>query len=181
MRGFEKFRSDGSQIHDPKKRKTAFAFEKNKMRFENLGCCEHDLPPIRDDFLPGFTSKGGNGDRHQAKRSATRIRADIKYLARRIACRARMMSDIIFMVVFARSDDLKIAMRLVRMEKADFTGRVARDGEQNKIFAARAFDFQAKPLIAFFVEQGIRFLGADRMAVHPVRALGGFILDGVEE
>src|SRR5437867_9362092 len=92
-----------------------------------------------------------------------------------------MMTDIIFMVVFARSDDLKIAMRLVCTEKADFTRCMARDGEENKMLAARAFDFQAKPLIGFLVEQGIRLRGPDRMAVQPLRALGNFILDGVEE
>ena len=92
-----------------------------------------------------------------------------------------MMSNIIFMVIFARSDYLKITMRLIRAEKADFTCGMARDGEKKKIFAARALDFDAKPLIGFFVEQGIRFRGADRVAVQPVRALGGFIFDGVEK
>src|SRR6267142_4066943 len=151
------------------------------MRFENLGGCEHDFRPIRDDSLPGFTSWTGNGRGHQAKCPATRIRANVKHFARRTTRRTRMMPDIIFMVIFPRSDDLKIAMRLIRTEKADFTRCMARDGEENKMLAARAFDFQAKPLIGFLVEQGIRFRGAERMAVEPVRALGGFILDGVEE
>src|SRR5882757_976052 len=103
------------------------------MRFENLGGCEHDFRPIGDDFLPGFTSWIGNGRGHQAKCSATRIRADVKHAARGVGSRARMMSEIILMVIFARSDGLKIAMRLVRAEKTDFTGRMARDGEKKKI------------------------------------------------
>src|SRR6266850_7350172 len=138
------------------------------MRFENLGGCEHDFRSIGDDFSPEFASKAGNGSGHQAERAATGIRADIKHPARRIACRARMMPDIIFVVVFARSDYLKIAMRLVCTEKVDFTRCMARDGEEKKIFAARAVHLNAKALIGFFVEQQIRFRGAERMAVEPV-------------
>jgi NADPH-dependent curcumin reductase CurA len=66
-----------------------------------------------------------------------------------------MMADIVFMVVFARSDGLKIAMRLIRTEKADFTGRMARDREEKKILAARAFDFQAKAFIGLFEGKNI--------------------------
>src|SRR6266850_6196445 len=106
------------------------------MRFENLDSREHDLRPIGDDFLPGFASWTGNGRGHQAKCPATRICADVKHPARGIACRAGMMSDIIFMVVFALSDALEFTGRLVCTEKADFTGRMARDGEKNKMLTA---------------------------------------------
>src|SRR5437867_12787166 len=102
------------------------------MRLEDFGGRDHDFRPIGDGFLLEFTSWIGNGRGHQAKCPATRIRPDVKDGARRIACGVRMMTDIIFMVVFARSDDLKIAMRLVCTEKADFTRGMARDGEENK-------------------------------------------------
>src|SRR6266851_1619523 len=50
-----------------------------------------------------------------------------------------------------------------------------------KTSAARAFYFDSKPLVGLFIEQGIRFCGAQNMPIEPVRALRDFVFDGVEQ
>src|SRR6476660_5293288 len=54
MRSFQIWRGHGCYIHDPEIRKPSFAFEKNKMRLENLGGCEHDFRPVGNNLAPGF-------------------------------------------------------------------------------------------------------------------------------
>src|SRR6266568_8029427 len=95
--------------------------------------------------------------------------------------RTWMMIRVIFMVVFPRMNKLKLSQGLVGVQEADFAGRMTNDGKKHESAAARAFDFQAKPLVSLLVEEGILFGRAQNMSVQPVRALGGFILDDVKQ
>ncbi len=95
--------------------------------------------------------------------------------------RTGMMIRVIFMVVFARSDQPKFSAGLIGAQVADFAGRMARDGEKQKSAAARAFHRDSKPLVGLLEYQRISFAGAQNMPIEPVRALRRFVLDGVEQ
>src|SRR5882762_5450775 len=92
-----------------------------------------------------------------------------------------MMLYVVFMIIFARSDEAKLRARLSCGKETDFTRCVAGDCEQKKCTAARAFDIEAKMLVGFFVEQRVGLGCAENMAIEAIGALRGFVFDGVEE
>jgi len=92
-----------------------------------------------------------------------------------------MMLDIVFVVVFAWSNQAESRVRLSCGKETDFTRCVAGDCEQKKCAAARAFDVESETLVGFFVEQRIGLGRAKNVTIEAVRALGGFVFYGVEE
>src|SRR5258706_7634736 len=92
-----------------------------------------------------------------------------------------MMLYVVFVVVFAWSDQAEGRVRLSCGKETDFTRCVAGDREQKKRAAARAFDIEAETLIGFFVKQRIGLGGAENVAIEAVRALGGFVFNGIEK
>src|SRR6266404_2879227 len=92
-----------------------------------------------------------------------------------------MMLYVVFMIIFARSDEAKLRARLSCGKETDFTRCVAGDREQKKGAAAGAFDIEAKTLVGFFVEQRVGLGCAENVAIEAVGALRGFVFDGVEE
>ena len=68
-----------------------------------------------------------------------------------------MMICVIFMVVFARSDEFEFSVRLIGSQETNFAGRMTRDIQKKKTAAARALHFDSKTLVCLFVEQGISF------------------------
>ena len=95
--------------------------------------------------------------------------------------RTRMMFRVVFVVVFARSDEPEFFGRLIRAQVADFACRMARDGQKEKRAAARAFHFDSKALVRLVVQQRIWFGGAQNMPIQSMRALRRFVFDGVEQ
>jgi len=92
-----------------------------------------------------------------------------------------MMVDVVFVVVFARGDQPEIRVGLFGRKKPNFARGVAGDVQQNKHTAARAFDIDAKTLVALFIEQSVWRRAAEHMPMEPVRALRDFVFDGVKE
>src|SRR6202045_2627764 len=58
---------------------------------------------------------------------------------------------------------------------------MTRGGEKQKGSAARALHRDSKPLVGLLVKQGVRFGGAQNMPIEPVRTLGRFVLDRIEQ
>src|SRR5713226_5173429 len=92
-----------------------------------------------------------------------------------------MMLDVVFVIVFARSNQTKFGVRLRGGKEANFARCVAGDGEEKKSAAAGAFDIQAETFVRLFVEQGVGLVRAKNVAIKAVGAFGGFVFDGVEE
>src|SRR5712692_10528176 len=92
-----------------------------------------------------------------------------------------MMVGIIFVVVFARSDEPEYSGRLIGAQVADFAGRMTRDGQEEKSTAAGTFQSDSKPLVGLLIQKLVRFCGAQNVPIEPVRALRRFLFDGVEE
>jgi hypothetical protein len=91
------------------------------------------------------------------------------------------MIDVVFVIVFARRDEMEFAGGLIGAQKADFTGGVAIGDEEKVRAAAGAFDINAEALVLFLVEEGVGDAGAEDMAIEAVGALGNFVFDDVEE
>src|SRR5216684_1461837 len=117
------------------------------MGLENLGPGKHDVRAMGNDLAPEFPARSVYRRGHEAEGAPAGISADIKRSVIRNrgqpgmsrGKRARMMIGVIFMVVFARSDDPKFSVGLRGAQEADFAGGMTGDGQQQKISAARAF------------------------------------------
>src|SRR6266404_349911 len=151
------------------------------MRGEGLRGREHDLGPIGDEFAPAIAAWVADGSRHQAKRAAAGIGADVENATGTVAGQAGMMVSVVFVIVFARGNEAEVGIGLSGGKEADLAGGVAGDGEEEKGAAAGALDIEAKALVALFVEQSIELGCAEDVAVEAVGALGGFVFDGIEE
>src|ERR1700687_1640201 len=126
------------QIHNAKIRQAALAFEKYKVGLENFRGSKHDVRAIGNDLAPEFAARVGHRGSHQAEGTPAGIRSKVKHIISRTqgrhgmfrGKRARMVVGIIFMVVFARSDQPKFSGGLIGAQGADFAGRMTRDGEK---------------------------------------------------
>jgi len=78
-------------------------------------------------------------------------------------------------------DQLELQRGAVGAEVADFTGGVAVGDEEDVGAAAAALDVDAEALVFFFVEEGVRAVGADDVEKELVGAFGGFVFDYVKE
>ena len=129
------------------------------MRLESLCRSEHDFRASGDELAPGIAARVVDVGGNQAKRAAAGIGANVED-AGRIASRAGMVVDVIFVVVLPRIDQAECRVRLSCRKEANFAGRVARDSQQEKGAAARAFDIDAKTFVRFFVEERVGFARA---------------------
>src|SRR6267378_400218 len=185
------------QIHNAEIRQAALAFEKHEVGLEDFRGCEHDVRAIGNDLAPEFTARVGHRSGHESEGAPAGIRANVKHFISRIRGRpgmfrgkrtrmfrgerTGMMVGVIFMVVFARSDQPKFSRGLIGAQVANFAGRMTRDGEKKENAATRAFHCDSKALVGLLVEQGVWFGGAQNMPIEPVGALRRFVLDGVEQ
>src|SRR5713226_2311593 len=92
-----------------------------------------------------------------------------------------MMLDVVFVIVFARSNQTKFGVRLRCWKEANFARCVAGDGEEKKSAAAGAFNVEAETFVRLFVEQRVGLGCTEDVAIEAVRALGSFVFDGAEE
>ena len=90
-------------------------------------------------------------------------------------------SAALFVVVFARSDQLKLTRGLIRAQETDFAGGVAIRDEEEIGAAAGALNIDAEALVFFLEKENIGKVGAEDVAIQAMRALGDFIFDDVEE
>ncbi len=128
----------GGQIHNAEIGQAALAFEKHQVCPENFHGSKHDVRAIGNDLAPGFSARVGHRSGHEAEGAPAGIRANVKHSVTRIRgqpgmCRGkrtRMMVGVIFVVVFARSDEPKFSDGLIGAQEADFAGRVTRDSEK---------------------------------------------------
>src|SRR5258706_13811943 len=88
-----------------------------------------------------------------------------------------MMLYVVFMIIFARSDEAKLRAGLSCRKETDFTRCVAGDREQKKGAAAGAFDIEAKTLVGFFVEQRVGLGCAQNVAIEAGRRVRGLLFD----
>src|SRR5260221_10021394 len=151
------------------------------MRGEGLRGREHDLGPIGDEFAPAIAAWVADGSRHQAKRAAAGIGADVENASGTVAGQGGMMVSVVFVIVFARGNEAEVGIGLSGGKEADLAGGVAGDGEEEKGAAAGALDIEAKALVALFVEQSIELGCAEDVAVEAGGALWGFVFDGIEK
>src|SRR5260370_25759640 len=126
------------QIHDAEIRQAALAFEKHQVGLENLRGSKHDVRAIGNDLAPEFSARVAHRGGHEAEGAAAGIRANVKHSVIRIpgqpgmsrGKRTRTMVGVIFMVVFARSDEPEFSGGLIGAQEPNFAGRVTRDGEK---------------------------------------------------
>src|SRR5690348_15504467 len=114
------------------------------MLFESGDTGEHDLRTVRNDFTPGFPLRITDGNGNEPKSAASRIRANKEYFLAGAERRAGVMVSVIFMIVFARRDQLKLTRGIIGSQKADFAGRVAGRSEHQIPAASCAVDFDVK-------------------------------------
>jgi hypothetical protein len=91
------------------------------------------------------------------------------------------MVHIVFVVVLAGGDDLKVAGGLIGPEKVNFASGVAIGNEEEIGAAAGALDVNAKTLVFFLVEENVGEVRAKDVTIEAVRTLGNFVFDDVEE
>src|SRR6476620_2726210 len=93
-----------------------------------------------------------------------------------------MVVGVVFVVVFAGSDEAEFAERVGGGEKANFAGGVAVDVEYEISATARTFDVNVEALVGFFVEELVRASRiAEDVAIKAMGTLGEGIFDYVEE
>jgi hypothetical protein len=92
-----------------------------------------------------------------------------------------MMIDVVFVIVFARSDEAEFAGGLIGAEKADFAGGVTVGDEEEVSATSGALDINAEALVFFLVEEGVGEAGAEDMTIETVGALGDLVFNDVEE
>src|SRR6266436_4979888 len=136
-----------SQIHNAEIRQAALAFEQHNVSLKNLRGSKHDFGAIGNDLAPEFSARVVHRSGHQAESAPAGIRANVKHSLIRMRCQPGMMVSVIFMVVFARSDEPKFPRGLIGAQVADFAGRMTRDGEKWKSAAARALHCDSKALV----------------------------------
>jgi len=151
------------------------------MGTKGFGGGKHDAGAVGDDFVPAGTRRIGGGRGHQAIGTAAAVGADEEDAAGGVGRAAGMMIDVVFVMVFARSNKMEFAGGLIGAQKADFTGGVAIGDEEEIGAAAGAFDINAEALVFFLVEEGVGDAGAEDMAIEAVGALGNFVFDDIEE
>ena|SRR5205085_4762939 len=123
------------------------------MALEGFDGSQHHIWTVRNDLEPGFPARTLNGRDDEPKRAAARICADEEILLTQVRQPAGMMVGVVFVVVFAWRNQLKLPERIVCAQIADFAGGVACRGEQDVRAAARALDRNVKALVGFFVKQ----------------------------
>jgi hypothetical protein len=90
--------------------------------------------------------------------------------------------DVIFVIVFARSDQAEFAERVGGGEEADFAGGVAVDDEDQIGAATGALDVEVEAFVGFVVEELIGASGVTQgVTIEAVGSLGERIFDDVEE
>src|SRR5260370_32815727 len=94
------------------------------MRGEGLRGREHDLGPIGDEFAPAIAAWVADGSRHQAKRAAAGIGADVENATGTVAGQAGMMVSVVFVIVFARGNEAEVGVGLRGGKEADLAGGV---------------------------------------------------------
>src|SRR6266705_2650391 len=151
------------------------------MIFEHFEGGQHDFRAIGNDFAPGLAAWIADGRSYQAERAATGIRAKEENLFAESWQGTGMMVRVILVIVLAPGNQLKWSERVICAEKADLAGSVACRSKQKVCATSRAFDFNMKALVCFFVEQRVRIGGPKNMAIEAVGAFGRFVFDGIEE
>ena len=119
------------EIDDAEVGEAVFAFDEDEMGAEGGYAGEHDAGTVGDDFVPAGADGIDGGGGHEAEGAAGVVGADEEDAGRGIAGTAGVMVDVVFVVVAAFVDQLKLQGGAVGAEEADFAGGVAVGDEED--------------------------------------------------
>jgi len=110
----------------------ALAFEQHEVGPEGPGGSQHDLRAIGNDLAPESPTRVAHWNGHEPECAPAGIRSNVKQTVSRIRSQPRVMLRVIFMIVFARSDEFEFFARLIGPQVADFAGRMTGDVQKKK-------------------------------------------------
>ena len=153
---------------------------------------EHDGRAVGDEFPPVGALGIGDRSGYEAECAAAGVGADEENVVCNVpVCKCKpwnpglecgMVLNVVFVIVFAGSDQLEFAERVGSGEEADFAGGVAVDDEDEISAAAGALDVNVEALVGFFVKELVGSGGiAESVAIETMGPLGDGIFDDEEK